>query len=105
MEFLITDGETFFHEEKRDLKSAISYIQGYALRYRIESADPQGRIDSQKKSYRTLISLVFSYTHNCRRTHNGRTDCKYMRCSHPIWESGAAGILRDGFKSPVTRFF
>ena len=44
MEFLITDGETFFHEEKRDLDNTVSYIDGeHILGYRIESADPGGR--------------------------------------------------------------
>jgi len=39
MQFLITDGETFFHEEKRDLESTISYIEEHTLGYHIESAD------------------------------------------------------------------
>jgi glucoamylase len=43
MEFLVTDGETFFHEEKRDLDSTISYIQEQTLGYHIESADREGR--------------------------------------------------------------
>jgi glucoamylase len=43
MEFLLTDGETFFHEEKRDLKSTISYIEEHTLGYHIESGDPEGR--------------------------------------------------------------
>jgi glucoamylase len=40
LQFLITDGETFFHEEKRDLQHAIDYIERDALGYRITSADP-----------------------------------------------------------------
>jgi glucoamylase len=43
MQFLITDGETFFHEEKRDLKSEIEYIEPHTLGYHIVSADRQGR--------------------------------------------------------------
>ncbi|MDK1031072.1 MAG: glucan 1,4-alpha-glucosidase [Planctomycetia bacterium] len=43
MQFLVSDGETFFHEEKRDLKSDIEYIDPNALGYRIVSADPEGR--------------------------------------------------------------
>jgi glucoamylase len=35
MQFLITDGETFFHEEKRDLESTISYIEEHTLGYHI----------------------------------------------------------------------
>ncbi|MBI4444178.1 MAG: hypothetical protein HY649_12505 [Acidobacteria bacterium] len=43
MQFLITDGETFFHEEKRDLTSEISYIQRDSLGYRVVGTDPEGR--------------------------------------------------------------
>jgi hypothetical protein len=37
MQFLITDGQTFFHEEKRDLENTISYLEEHTLGYRIES--------------------------------------------------------------------
>src|ERR1700757_486334 len=39
MQFLITDGETFFHEEKRDLENTISNIEEHTLGYHIESID------------------------------------------------------------------
>jgi len=41
--FLITDGETFFHEEKRDLIHAFEYIDPDALGVRITAHDPQNR--------------------------------------------------------------
>jgi glucoamylase len=43
LQFLITDGKTFFHEEKRDLKWEIDYVERHALGFRIVSSDPQGR--------------------------------------------------------------
>lgn len=43
MEFLITDGETFFHEEKRDLKHRFEYIDAEALGVRYINSDPEGR--------------------------------------------------------------
>jgi len=43
MEYLVTDGETFFHEEKRDLSTELESIDGHALGYRIIKNDPQGR--------------------------------------------------------------
>ncbi|MCU1328441.1 MAG: glycoside hydrolase 15-related, partial [Bryobacterales bacterium] len=49
MQFLITDGETFFHEEKRDLENTISYIEEHTLGYRIESADREGRYRFEKE--------------------------------------------------------
>ncbi len=42
MEFLITDGETFFHEEKRDLEHEFAYIDSDALGVRITSATAKG---------------------------------------------------------------
>lgn len=43
MEFLITDGETFVHEEKRDLDSKFEYIHHDSLGVRYINSDPQGR--------------------------------------------------------------
>ncbi|MGE5326965.1 MAG: hypothetical protein ACM3NO_07990, partial [Deltaproteobacteria bacterium] len=43
LQFLITDGKTFFHEEKRDLKWEIHHIERHTLGFRIVSTDPQKR--------------------------------------------------------------
>jgi glucoamylase len=43
MEFLVTDGETFLHEEKRDLQSDFEYIHDETLGVRYVSRDPEGR--------------------------------------------------------------
>jgi glucoamylase len=43
MEYMITDGETFFHEEKRHLISESEMISHHALGYRITNSDPDGR--------------------------------------------------------------
>ena len=43
MEFLVTDGQTFVHEEKRDLISDFEYIHPEALGVRYVSRDPEGR--------------------------------------------------------------
>lgn len=43
MEFLITDGETFAHEEKRDLLTTFEYIHPEALGVRYTNRDPDGR--------------------------------------------------------------
>jgi glucoamylase len=42
-QFLITDGETFCHEEKRDLTYQIEYPEHNSLFYRLTNSDPQGR--------------------------------------------------------------
>jgi glucoamylase len=43
MEFLITDGETFVHEEKRDLERSLEYLAPGALGVRYRNSDPAGR--------------------------------------------------------------
>jgi glucoamylase len=42
-QFLISDGETFFHEERRNLKATTEYISDSGLGVRIESESPCGR--------------------------------------------------------------
>jgi len=42
-QFLITDGKTFCHEEKRDLTHRLEYPQKDCLLYRLINSDPQGR--------------------------------------------------------------
>lgn len=43
VEFLITDGETFFHEEKRHLTHEIEHLAPDTLGYRITSTSPGGQ--------------------------------------------------------------
>jgi glucoamylase len=43
MEFLVSDGETFAHEEKRDLETTFEYIDPEALGVRYFNRDPGGR--------------------------------------------------------------
>jgi glucoamylase len=43
MQFLITDGETFFHEERRDLDHEFEYIDKDALAVRVKNIDREGR--------------------------------------------------------------
>jgi len=49
MEFLVTDGETFAHEEKRDLISTFEYLHPEALAVRYVNRDPEGRYSLTKE--------------------------------------------------------
>ncbi len=49
MEFLVTDGETFVHEEKRDLVTTFEYIDPEALGVRYVNRDPEGRYTLTKE--------------------------------------------------------
>lgn len=55
MQFLITDGQTFFHEERRHLQTEIEELDRWSLGYRIVNSDPQQR-------YR-LIKQVIANSH------------------------------------------
>jgi glucoamylase len=48
-QFLVTDGATFFHEERRQLKTEVVRLQEQALGYRTSSADPKGRYQLTKE--------------------------------------------------------
>ena len=43
LEYLITDGKTFFHEEKRDLETRLEYLEKHALGFRTTGSDPLKR--------------------------------------------------------------
>ena len=43
LQYLVTDGQTFFHEEKRHLKSHCERLSGHALGYLCTNVDPEGR--------------------------------------------------------------
>src|SRR5689334_21054766 len=43
LQFLITDGESFFHEERRDLEHKTEYPEKSVLYYRLTNSEPAGR--------------------------------------------------------------
>ena len=43
LQYLITDGKSFFHEEKRHLKSKFERLSDHTLGYRCTNSDPEGR--------------------------------------------------------------
>ncbi len=43
LQFLVTDGETFCHEEKRDLANDLRPLDGHTLGFHVETRDPAGR--------------------------------------------------------------
>jgi glucoamylase len=48
-QFLVTDGATFFHEEKRDLSSNVVRLEAQTLGYHVTSSDPGGRYRIEKE--------------------------------------------------------
>lgn len=49
VEFAVTDGETFFQDELRHMKTAISRPSPNALAYRVVTKDPEGRYTLEKE--------------------------------------------------------
>src|SRR5262249_352709 len=49
MEVLFTDGETFFHEEKRHLEYDFHYVDQKALAVRVQATDLEGRYTITKE--------------------------------------------------------
>lgn len=43
LQYLVTDGTSFFHEEKRHLKSEFERLSDHTLGYRCRNSDPEGR--------------------------------------------------------------
>src|SRR5580704_1818906 len=62
MEFLVTDGETFFHEEKRELLTSFEYIHPEAMGIRYINRDPDGR-------YRLIKEIICDPHHSVLLTH------------------------------------
>src|SRR5215510_772020 len=51
LQFLLSDGETFFHDTHRNLKTRIEYLGEHGLGVRIINADPEGR-------YRLVLEVI-----------------------------------------------
>ena len=43
LQYLVTDGRSFLHDERRHLKSAQEYLDDHSLGVRVSSVDPEGR--------------------------------------------------------------
>jgi len=49
LQYLITDGTTFFHDERRHLTSKVEYLDPHGLGVQITSVDPDGRYQLHKQ--------------------------------------------------------
>ena len=49
LQYLITDGKSFFHDEKRNLKSQLEHLSDCGLGYRCTNSDPDGRYSIVKE--------------------------------------------------------
>src|SRR6516165_9244741 len=47
-QFLVSDGETFFHDERRQMKTEMNCLGSAALGFLIKNSDPDGRYSIEK---------------------------------------------------------
>ena len=94
LQFLITDGKTFFHEEKRDLKSKCERLSGHALGYRYTNVDAGGRYASSRKSSRIRTLPAFFNTFSLLAMKRLSRSCACTRCVHLIfkWVDGVTTV-------------
>src|SRR5271169_3067271 len=43
IQYLVSDGETFFHDERRNMRSQTDCVDTAALGFKITNSDPEGR--------------------------------------------------------------
>src|SRR5262245_36800639 len=61
-QYLITDGESFFHDERRHLQAQTTELAGHALGYQVTNSDSQGR-------YKIVKSIITDPHHPCVLVH------------------------------------
>jgi glucoamylase len=49
LQYLVTDGETFFHDERRHMRSQIECVATAALGFKVTNTDPEGRYSIEKQ--------------------------------------------------------
>ena len=62
LQYLITDGKTFFHDERRHLISSVEPLDTHALGYRVINADPENR-------YRIVKEIIADPHYACILIH------------------------------------
>jgi glucoamylase len=67
-QFLISDGETFCHEEKRDLNHLVEYPERDCLFYRLTNSERSGPLPAHKTRARGPASVSAARSHQGRST-------------------------------------
>jgi glucoamylase len=92
LQYLITDGSTFFQEEKRDLKASVERISDHALGYRCTNADPDGRYTITKEVIGDPhLPCLLQRTRITGTNKPFLTDLKIFALCAPHLEIGGAG--------------
>jgi glucoamylase len=92
LQYLVTDGKTFFHEEKRNLKVKVERISDHALGYCCTNADPDGRYTITKEIIGDPhLPCLLMHTHIIGKESAFLSDLKIFALCAPHLEVGGAG--------------
>src|SRR3989442_6943725 len=58
LQYLITDGQSLFHDERRDLVTSLDALSGHALGFRVTNTDREARYRFVKESLATRHKAV-----------------------------------------------
>ncbi len=109
LQFLVTDGETFFHEEKRHLRHRVEKLAHHALGYRVTNADPDGRYEIVKEVIGDphLPVLLQNTTFRTKKGGGGGTIRLYALCAPHLevggWGNSAYSVEVAGRKLLVAK--
>ena len=83
LQYLITDGKSFFHDEKRHLKSKLEQLADHVLGYRCTNSDPAGKY--------TIVKEIIASTPDSLATNHSCPACGFTPSAHLILklEAGA----------------
>jgi len=92
LQYLITDGRTFFHEEKRDLAVKMERISDHVLGYRCINADTKGRYTITKYVIGDPhLPCLLQRTRISGKDKTSLTDLKLFALCAPHLEGGGSG--------------
>ncbi|HEV2165456.1 MAG TPA: glycoside hydrolase family 15 protein, partial [Thermoplasmata archaeon] len=95
LQYLVSDGRTFFHEEKRHLRATVQRSTEHSLGYRVSSQDPNDRYHLEKEILTDpTFPVVLEHT-RIRAGLGGPTDLSIYALLAP--HLGVAGWGNDGF--------
>jgi len=106
LQFLVSDGTSFFHEEKRHLRPSVRRLSPHALGFHVRSEDPDGRyaIDKEVIASPHLPALLERVRFEVAPAWRSRLQC-YVLCA-PHLDGGGWGntarVLEVGHRKVLT---
>ena len=101
LQFLVSDGKTFFHEEKRHLKTTVQRATEHSLAYRVSSQDPSDHYRLEKEIITDpTYPVVLEHT-RIRPGLGARAISPCTPSSPRTWASPGGGTTDSSSSKPV----